>query len=71
MEPMAPHYKSYGALLGHMQLRSLYSVNIGFKVKVAGRCSVFNFSSLKGFIKKKGMLFDRHDTLPSKFCYNF
>ena len=26
-----------------------------------------SFSSLKGFITKNGMLFDRHDSLPSKY----
>ena len=36
---------------------------------MAGRCSVFSFffSFLKGFIKKNGILFDRRDSLPSKF----
>ena len=50
---------------GSTAASKLYHVNI-----MAGRCSVFSFSSfssLKGFIKKNVILFARHDSLTSKF----
>ena len=69
-EPLAPHYKSYGAFPGHARLRSCIMLTSALKLKwqVPRVLSIsISFYSLKGFIKKNWMLFNRHGSLPSKF----